>query len=215
MDNTDPNKSALRTPFISAANALANLYKTAAAAEKDARDAGSRAAYMQIMQWAARRSRKNEPLTSAEIISMCTAELSKIPPPPAPVASSRPEDEAPFSSSATRESRHRAQQSGAAQSQARDDVLASSIRKLAVNPRKRQRTAISETFIRACEDGYGNLFSIGSAPHGADRERPFGAPHDDPDNRDGRPPSARNQSDISVRKTRSGRTSFIEKQRRK
>lgn len=234
MDNTDPNKSALRMPFITAANALANLYKSAASAEKEARDVGSRAAYMHIMQWAARKSRKNEGLTPAELINLCTTELSKIPASsstPTPAAT-RSDDDAspPFSSSATRalphetrlrsaqQQTHSQQSQGSSGGAMRDDVLASGIRKLAVNPRKRQRTAISETFIRACEDGYGNLFSMGSAPHGSDRDRPFMSPLDDTDSRDGRPPAApgsRNSAEISVRKTRSGRGNFIEKQRRK
>lgn len=164
-------RSTLRQPFIDTANALASLYKQAAIAERDARDAGSRAAYMRIMQWAARKSRQTEPVSAADVIQFCTAELAEIPsqstsiaaaqtpppshdvasPVPAAPALSRPAP-APLTPPASAQP-HPAYPNANAQMHAqfsRDDHLVSDIRKLNVNPRKRQRVDISDTFVRAC-----------------------------------------------------------------
>ncbi len=157
----DHGKSGLRQPFITTANALANLYKTAAAVEKEARDGGTRAAYMHIMQWAARKSRKNESFTPAELIALCGTELAKI-----PQSTSSREEEGSCSPAAPRalgtsqfpnnpDTRQRPAERNMSNSEnfsLRDDPLVSDIRKLDVNPnpRKRPRTAISETlFVRA------------------------------------------------------------------
>lgn len=206
MDNADPSKSAVGLPFIAAANALANLYKKAATVEKDSRDLGTRAAYMKVLEWAARKSSNNEKITTAELITLCSDELAKVPAPPSrveedpSVAAPRP---LPYES---RQQRAPVVQQHAAPVSGGEDTLASDIKKLAVNPRKRQRTSISETFIRACqESGNASLFSMGST-HNISPRRDFEA---DSDNRDAR------GSGECTRKTRSVRNSFIEKQRRK
>lgn len=232
----DPGKSSLRKPFITTANALANLYKTAAAAEKEARDAGARAAYMHVLQWAARKSRRSEALSSADVISMCGSELAKLPhpsparddeshspsvvvgvgsaaaaapPPPRPPAAAPVEGR--------RASAHRTVSPDAGAM--RDDPLVSDIRKMGLNPRKRPRIAISETFIRACEDSGNAMFSMGSQAGGMRGDFGDGAARGarEADELEGR--EARAQTGgargAEARKTRSGRLSFIEKQRRK
>lgn len=219
----DQGKSSLRKPFITTANALANLYKTAAAAEQEARDAGARAAYMNVMQWAARKSRRSESFSTAEVIAMCGSELAKIP----PSAPTRDDDVGPVAPPPPRalapvqENRRTSQRNASPDSCAmRDDPLVSEVRKMGLNPRKRQRTAISETFIRACEDsGNGNLFSMGSAGLRGDfgdytvRRRDSG--DETEGGRETRAQNASTRGGSEPRKTRSGRLNIIEKQRRK
>ncbi|CAN8061558.1 unnamed protein product [Agarophyton chilense] len=174
MDNPDANasnRSALRQPFIDTANALAYFYKQAGVAERDARDAGSRAAFQKIIQWAALKSRSAEPVSAADVISFCAAELAQLPthsvsteraphsshvsnaptcPPASRVDADMPHGEAPTVSYVPR-----------------DDALVSDIKKLHVNPRKRQRVDISDAFIRACrnqEDSF--VFTAPDQSHG-------------------------------------------------
>ncbi len=217
MENPDPSKSAVGPSFISAANALANLYKKAATVEKEARDSGARSAYMSVMQWAAVKSRRNEKITTAEVIALCSSELVKIP----AAAPSRQEDVDQLPSSLARpsplESRQRtAFQQNPLQGGSGGDALVSDIRKLAVNPRKRQRISISETFIRACEDsGNGNLFSIGSTRDASPRHNEqvpgLGCPLlEDVDIREGRSVTQGNR----IIKSRSARNNLNEKRRK-
>lgn len=159
MDPTEaPNgsRSALRQPFIDTANALASLYKKAVSAEREARDAGERAAYMRIMEWAARKSRASERITPAELMNFCSSELATLPPPVPVSARTGPEvrDTEPNGSPVQSPP---AQQVVPPQPMppvayvTRDDNLVSDIRKLHVNPRKRQRVDISDTFVSACQ----------------------------------------------------------------
>lgn len=125
-DNGSANggsKSALRQPFIDTANALAFFYKQAVQSERDARDAGSRQAYRRILEWAARKSRAGDKVTCADIIGLCARELAAIPPRP---------------------------RSPEGNDDAGDGGLTENIRKLVVNPRKRQRRDISDDFVSAC-----------------------------------------------------------------
>lgn len=220
MENTDPSKSAVGPPFIAAANALANLYKKAATVEKEARQDGARSAYMNVMQWAAQKSHRNEKITPSELIALCSQELAKV---PAPSPAPRVEDEnVPVSTTSAPAST--VQQNNTANqnsSGSGGDTLVSDIRKLQVNPprsRKRPRMCISDTFIRAVDSGNtGNLFSIGTsrpASSGSnDRDRPvpiFGSSFDD-----GMGSANRSDSSGANRKKSSIRNAIIEKQRRK
>lgn len=99
------------------------------------------------MQWAACKSRSTDPITPAELIAFCADELAQIPVstnpqiiPAAPVVAPAARDADDSHAYATR-----------------DDGLASGIRKLNVNPRKRQRVDISDTFVRACRTENGNF----------------------------------------------------------
>eukprot|EP00177_Eucheuma_denticulatum_P002471 GFKZ01004440.1.p1 GENE.GFKZ01004440.1~~GFKZ01004440.1.p1 ORF type:complete len:279 (-),score=38.65 GFKZ01004440.1:528-1364(-) len=203
-DNPNGSRTSLRQPFIDTANALAFLYKQSMQAEREARDAGSRAAYMHIMQWAARKSRSNQPISAADVINFCTQELAQLPSHSPPTdnrlshhsnqPASPPHDphsiqqQLPSHNSVMHvenvsvevadNQQHQApaviadnqqNQAPAAQTTptapvawvARDDGLVSDIRKLNVNPRKRQRVDISDTFISACRrgDADGLIFS--------------------------------------------------------
>lgn len=225
----DPGKSSLRKPFITTANALANLYKTAAAAEKEARDAGARAAYMHVLQWAARKSRRSEPLSSADVISLCGGELAKLPQPsplrddesPSPsvgvTGAPPPRPPAALPAEGRRASAHRTVSPDAGAM--RDDPLVSDIRKMGLNPRKRPRIAISETFIRACEDSGNAMFSMGSQAGGmrgdfGDAPMRGGREADEMEGRETRAQTAGARG-AEARKTRSARLNVIEKQRRK
>lgn len=237
MDSSDASngsRTALRQPFIDTANALASLYKQAVSAERDARDAGSRAAYMHIMQWAARKSRANERLTPAEIISFCAAELAEIQathpaPPPATVDRtlhsqsvsapgqtqqqlvmqvSRQSQGAPDlqgkgdaggeGNSVLLPSAHfqPQQQVPAMAYVAKDDPLVSDIKKLQVNPRKRQRVDISDTFVSACRDNDSLIFASGNgyAIHSPDSSMSPMFFETDPATRQGSSPSPRRDS---------------------
>lgn len=165
MDNSEThgsNRNALRQPFIDTANALASLYKQSVAAERDARDAGSRMAYQRIIQWAAKKSRSGEPLSAADVVSFCATELAQLP--NNPPSSDRTTNSPPQSSPPISTSQARNQDSEMPNCNAppvayvaRDDALVSDIKKLHVNPRKRQRVDISDAFIRACS-GEENAF---------------------------------------------------------
>lgn len=202
----EQGRSALRQPFITTANALASLYKQAAVAERDARDAGTRAAYMHVMQWAAGKARAGEALTVAQVINFCGAEMSNMPPPrddsvvtAVPLAARWDATERAAAQETQGDVERisppgrtscgglagggggcgadsgdggvgdsggggvgvscagaltvRVEDSGHGHAYiARDDRLLQDIRKLDVNPRKRQRIDISDTFMRACED---------------------------------------------------------------
>lgn len=170
-------RSALYQPFINTANALASLYKQAATLERDGRDAGSRTAYQNIMQWAARKRLAGEAISPGDVISLCASELASL---PQPTLSSNPT--LPPVSSNTTSSRHalNAPSSGALNNPPashvsdmvldspgnsaqvtvpptayipRDDGLVSDIRKLNVNSRKRQRVEITEAF----KDAFGGV----------------------------------------------------------
>lgn len=138
-------RGALRQPFIETANALASLYKRACDVERDARNGASRAAYMRVMQWAARKSRSQEPLTAAELISFCAESLADIP--QVNPSSSHIPSSPDRSSTMELQSPPQQQQQ---QIVSKDEALVSDIKKLHVNPRKRQRVDISDAFIRAC-----------------------------------------------------------------
>lgn len=159
MENSETNNSArinLRQPFIDTANALASLYKQALAAERDSRDVGSRSAYQHIIQWAARKSRSNEQVSAADVISFCSSELVLL-------SNNQPPTERPLhvpqNNSPPNPTSQPSPDAEMAQSEttpvsyvARYDALASDIKKLHVNPRKRQRVEFSDTFIRACRE---------------------------------------------------------------
>lgn len=221
MENPDPSKSAVGPSFITAANALANLYKKAATLEKEARDAGARSAFMSVMQWAAVKSRGNEKITTAEVIALCSSELVKIPASSNPTRHDDADMVAPVLIRPTpHEPRQRTSfQQNNQQSGSGGDTLVSDIRKLAVNPRKRQRISISETFIRACEgSGNSSLFSMGSTRDSSPRnervERQMttsgSSSRDDIDAHEGRPGTQGGR----LVKSRATKNCFIEKRRK-
>lgn len=237
MDSSDANngsRTALRQPFIDTANALASLYKKAVSAERDARDAGSRAAYMQIMQWAARKSHAGERISPAEIINFCTGELAEIQA-NLPVSAPATVDRALHSQSvsAPRQTQQQLVTQVSRQSQgppdlqgkgdadgpgngvllpstqfqpqqqvqtvayvARDDPLVSDIKKLHVNPRKRQRVDISDNFLSACRDNDNLIFSSGNsyAIHSPDSSMSPMFLETDPAAHQGSSPSPRRES---------------------
>lgn len=162
--DTDANgtsRTALRQPFIETANALASLYKEAAKAERDAKDAGAASSYRTIMQWAATKSTSGESITAADVISFCTTELSKI----RPSAPANPAERSSNPPPPNSDNSQRTQEPSAPSEAptvayiARDDALVSDIRKLNVNPRKRQRVDISDTFITACRNNESLIFA--------------------------------------------------------
>ncbi|KAI0565026.1 hypothetical protein FGB62_22g535 [Gracilaria domingensis] len=167
MDNSDtnaPSRSALRQPFIDTANALAFFYKQAAVAERDARDAGSRAAYQQIIQWAALKSRSADPVSAADVIGFCAAELAQLPNPSlSSNERSAPTAPPPNAAGGTTVARTDAEmphcEAPAVAYVPRDDALVSDIKKLHVNPRKRQRVDLSDAFIRACDEENSFVFA--------------------------------------------------------
>lgn len=184
-DATNP-RPGLRQPFIETANALAGLYKQAVSAERDARDAGSRAAYMRLMQWAARKSRTGDRVTPMDIVNFCATELAQLQAPPPERAPPERSHAPPLPASQG----HAAVAAKLAQGEkaeeaagnpnanananappvpkfdappvafvAKDEALVSDIKKLNVNPRKRQRVDISDTFVRACRSNNSLIFA--------------------------------------------------------
>lgn len=179
-------RGALHTSFTHTANALASMYKQSLSAEREARDAGARSAYQNMMQWAARKPRKEGMIPVADIISFCATEITKMPQPSSSLISShslpgatnstviaqnpteRPSTRNNQSFNTNSLQRNSADMlldpsSNPVQSQqhynqdhsnvayiARDESLVSEIKKLNVNPRKRQRIELSEAFLRAC-----------------------------------------------------------------
>lgn len=181
-------RGALHTSFTHTANALASMYKQSLMAEREARDAGARSAYQNVMQWAARKPRTNGMIAVADIISFCAAEITKMPQPTSSLISThalpgttnstvivqnsteRPSTRNNHSNNANNSHRNSADMlldvsPNSTQSQqqflhnqdhgnvayiSRDEGLVSEIKKLNVNPRKRQRIELNEAFLRAC-----------------------------------------------------------------
>lgn len=163
-------RSLLYQPFINTANALTSLYKQAAILERDGRDAGLRSAYQHIMQWAARKGRAGESISAADVISLCAGELASLPQPtqsstatltpavsntPASRTVSNPTPPASLTNHPPPHATDMVLDSSGISPQVsvppsayipRDDGLISDIRKLNVNPRKRQRIEITEAF---------------------------------------------------------------------
>lgn len=73
------SSSSLRQDFITTANSLAALYRSACNAESNARAAGARESYMHILEWAAIRSRRGEAIDAKELLEYCSAKLAEIP----------------------------------------------------------------------------------------------------------------------------------------
>lgn len=153
MDHHDPPpRSTLRQPFIHTANALASLYKQASLAEQQARQSGSSAAYRAVMQWAAC---ADLPLTPARLIAFCASELADaspdaVQPQIVPVVKEEPEVPKP------------------PPCVARDEALVSDINRMYVNPKKRQRVEISDTFIRAYGEAQSFAFPVDHQEGGDD-----------------------------------------------
>lgn len=259
MDDRDGNmpRSVLHTSFTHTANALASLYKQALMAERDARDTGARSAYQNIMQWAARRSRNGGSISVADLISLCAAELTKIPPPTTPTIFGQPPSSSSFlqssnektntrnsnlvnnnnstfrsssdmildsSTNSIQQQPHHPQENSVIPYIARDEGLVSDIKKLNVNPRKRQRIEISEAFMRACGsvDNAGFLFSD---EYGHSRRSPERSPsligqpdigrRDGRENRDSAPPSSGTTESAVPRSGKGNKSQNHDKQRKK
>lgn len=71
-----PPVNPLRARFISSANALTSLYKEAARAEGAGRAAGERAAYLAVLEWAARRSRAGLAVGPGDIATFASERLA-------------------------------------------------------------------------------------------------------------------------------------------
>jgi hypothetical protein len=146
MDSTQPaptgaaDPSSLRQPFIATANALAELYKRAASAERCGRDAGERAAYFDVLEWAARRAAAGDTLSAQDVVAFATQRLAdhstRISHPNAP-STSGGDSLAPATTTTTQ----------AAGGAGDTTSLATGIGKLQVNPRKRPRVDLGDTFL--------------------------------------------------------------------
>ena len=105
------------------------------------------------MQWAAQKARKSEQLTPAQLIAFCTEQLASI---------VDHDDNRSHQSQQQQHQHQQQQQQSQSQSQeknveappvayiATDDMLVRDINRLNVNPRKRQRVDISDSFLNAC-----------------------------------------------------------------
>ena len=221
-------RGSLRRPFIAAANALATLYKQAAEAEGGARNDGARDAYKHLMQWAMSAARSGRPVTAQDVVNICAAELASM---------AKDEDNGVLRSNPQHTSSHAwdPRMKSYPVVQVRDDPLVSDIRKLDVNPRKRQRIDLSDTFMRACVtaiDENPQLSDSTNLPPSHEGERGLslserrnnsevltsGEMGEDSDIRDARPPSAHARGTAELfgsRKVRSSKVCISEKNRKK
>jgi hypothetical protein len=171
MDRPAPPSDNLRAPFIATANALAALYKSAAAAERDARTTGERAAFMEVLSWAVAR---RDPLAArgggdhlSELVAFATERLAAMPPPapaatlaftpaPGPAPTMGPTQQ-PQQRPSQMQTQPRITPQPSTPQRERDrergtsggDSLASGLGKLLVNPnpRKRPRVDLGDTFL--------------------------------------------------------------------
>jgi hypothetical protein len=132
--------SSLRQPFIATANALAELYKRAASAERGARDAGERAAYLDVLEWAARRAAAGDGVSAQDVVSFATQRLADH-----STRSSLPN--APNAGGGDSLAIATATTTNAAGGAGDTTSLATGIGKLQVNPRKRPRVDLGDTFL--------------------------------------------------------------------
>lgn len=162
--------SALRHHFIATANQLAKLYSSAAASESSAREAGERQAFLSMMEWAAKRRRTGEPVDAQAVLEFASERLGDIasraqPPAGNMVVSGgggfdgrtdRQGSALPSGSSNPTSGGTCTMSTMASNACANDtngipgnggDSLASGIRKLQVNPRKRQRIDAGDMFL--------------------------------------------------------------------
>jgi hypothetical protein len=166
--------SSLRQPFIATANALAELYKRAGLAEREARETGGRTAYLDVLEWAARRSSAGELVTAQDVVAFATQRLADHPkrsPVPNPVSSSGGGDSlVPISATPQ------------AVAGAGDTTsLATGIGKLQVNPRKRARVDLGDTFLDVWrEEGLAQSLSMQSHPSQQEQSPQLRSPANSP-----------------------------------
>lgn len=135
MDRSRGRGSSLRRPFATTANALTTLYKTAVTAERDARAAGERAAYLSMLEWAARRSTAGMTVGAGDL---------------AQFASERLASGAPLAEAVARDG----DSGGGGSPRTVGDDVARSIGELRVRPRKRARADMGDVFLQVLkEDG--------------------------------------------------------------
>lgn len=219
-------QSLLRPSFIETANALAELYKRAVSAEREANHAGERAAYMAVLEWAARRSRNGEHVSASEVMRYASEQLARIPTAHqggnGPQNCSQTEAHGPqgavnahgetgsglntaASADSGRNDMHSNPVACGGALQAVGDALVNRLNKLNVNPRKRPRIDLDDSLLSVFREEDIAHMPTDASTHTSDdneREAPFSSSH--PPRLISSSHSHHGQNGLSARKT-SGR----------